>query len=295
MKEETKASYDKEAYIKKKREQLDNAYKTIDEGLEEITTNPNFFKEYLTVQGKFDLYTPRNAILITKQLPNAIQLKEMKKWIEDNQMQSCIDIAPFTSNLPAEVKSKYPKKIVILDPREPYTTKDGRTIKGYTAKELVDISETNMKPYTKTYDKKMILQALLHECPMDVKSVDSLENDLSSKWDTENKVLYLCRNEDSNIAFKTAITELAKINIYDNTKEVDNEKAECVAYMLCKKYGFDIEFDNIEKITERFKDMEKKDVVNELTSMKESVKELNKQISDYVQENIKQKNKEQER
>ena len=47
MKEETKVSYVKEAYIKKKREQLDNAYKTIDEGLEEITTNPNFFKEYL--------------------------------------------------------------------------------------------------------------------------------------------------------------------------------------------------------------------------------------------------------
>lgn len=279
MKEETKASYDKEAYIKKKREQLDNAYKTIDEGLEEITTNPDFFKEYLTVQGKFDLYTPRNAILIAKQLPNAIQLKEMKKWIEDN----------------ISFKNKYPKKIVILDPREPYTTKDGRTIKGYIAKELVDISETNMKPYSKTYDKKMILQALLHECPMDVKSVDSLENDLSSKWDTENKVLYLCKNEDSNLAFKTAITELAKINIYDNTKEVDNEKAECVAYMLCKKYGFDIEFDNIEKITERFKDMEKKDVVNELTSMKESVKELNKQISDYVQENVKQKNREQER
>ena len=44
MKEETKASYDKEAYIKKKREQLGNAYKTIDEGLEEITTNPNFLK-----------------------------------------------------------------------------------------------------------------------------------------------------------------------------------------------------------------------------------------------------------
>ena len=75
MKEETKVSYDKEAYIKKKREQLDNAYETIDEGLEEITTNRNFFKEYLTVQGKFDLYTLINAILISKQLPNAIHLK----------------------------------------------------------------------------------------------------------------------------------------------------------------------------------------------------------------------------
>ena len=141
----------------------------------------------------------------------------------------------------------------------------------------------------------MILQALLHECPMDVKSVDSLEDGLSSKWDTENKVLYLCKNEDSKIAFKNAIVELAKINIYDNTKEVDNDKASCVAYMLCKKYGFDMDFDNIEKITERFNGMEKKDMVNELTSMKESVKELNKQISDYIQENVKSKNREQER
>ncbi|UKI28274.1 MAG: hypothetical protein L6V78_04735 [Clostridium sp.] len=85
------------------------------------------------MQGKFDLYTPRNAILIAKQLPNAIQLKEMKNGLK----------------IISVFKSKYPKKIVILDPREPYTTKDNRTIKGYTAKELVDISETNMKPYTK--------------------------------------------------------------------------------------------------------------------------------------------------
>ncbi len=276
---DTKSTYDKEAYIKKKREQLDNAYKTIDKGLEELTTNLDFFKEYLSIQGKFDLYTPRNAILIAKQLPSATQLKEMKKWIEDK----------------VSFKNKYPKKIVILDPKEPYTTKDGRTVKGYTAKELVDISETNIKPYVKNYDKKMILQALLHECPMDVKSVESLEDGLSSKWDTENKVLYLCKNEDSNIAFKKAVVELAKINIYDNTKEVDKDKANCVAYMLCKKYGFDIDFDNIEKITERFKDMEKKDMVNELTSMRESVKELNKQISDYIQENVKSKNREQER
>lgn len=276
---DTKSICDKEAYAKKKREQLDNAYKTIDEGLEELITNPNFFKEYLSIQGKFDLYTPRNAILIAKQLPSATQLKEMKKWVEDK----------------ASFKDKYPKKIVILDPKEPYTTKDGRTVKGYTTKELVDISETNIKPYVKNYDKKMILQALLHECPMDVKCVENLENGLSSKCDIENKVLYLCKNEDSNIAFKNAIIELAKINISDNTNEVSNDKANCVAYMLCKKYGFDINFDNIEKITEKFKTMEKKDVVNELTSMKESVKELNKQISDYMQENIKTKSREQER
>ena len=97
------------------------------------------------------------------------------------------------------------------------------------------------------------------------------------------------------IAFKNALIELSKINIYDNTKEIDNEKAKRVAFMLCKKYGLDIEFNDVSKITDRFKNMDKQDVINELTSMKESVRELNKQISDYIEVNIKTKNKEQER
>ena len=75
---------------------------------------------------------------------------------------------------------------------------------------------------------------------MDIKSVDALEDDKTSKWDTDNKVIYLCKNEDSNLAFKNALIELSKINIYDNTKEIDNEKAKCVAFMLCKKYGIDV-------------------------------------------------------
>ena len=39
---DTKTGYNKEEYIKKKKEQLNNAYKTIDEGLEEIKSNPDF-------------------------------------------------------------------------------------------------------------------------------------------------------------------------------------------------------------------------------------------------------------
>ena len=60
-------SYDKESYKKRKREQLDNAYKMIDEALEELKTNQSFFNEYLKVQSKFDMYSPRNALLIAKQ------------------------------------------------------------------------------------------------------------------------------------------------------------------------------------------------------------------------------------
>ena len=74
----SKDGYDKESFKQRKREQLQNAYKMIDEGLDKIKSNPSFFKEYLDVQSRFDMYTPRNAILIATQQPNAMQLKTKK-------------------------------------------------------------------------------------------------------------------------------------------------------------------------------------------------------------------------
>ena len=153
--------YDKDAYIKKKREQLDQAYKTIDEAVEELKNSPEFFNQYLNIQSRFDMYTPRNALLIAKQLPTAMQLKERKDWVE----------AKIT------FKERYPKKIIIIEPRESYVNKDGKTITPYNAKEVIDISETNIKPSIKSYDKKMVLQALLLELKnsgIAIKAVDSL-------------------------------------------------------------------------------------------------------------------------
>ena len=54
----------------------------IDDALDELKTNQSFFIEYLKVQSKFDMYSPRNALLIAKQLPGAIQLKSKKDWID---------------------------------------------------------------------------------------------------------------------------------------------------------------------------------------------------------------------
>ena len=77
-------SYDKEAYKQKKKEQLEFAYKTIDESVNKIKTDSSFFMQYLDVQSKFDVYTSRNALLIASQLPNAMQLKDYKSWKELN-------------------------------------------------------------------------------------------------------------------------------------------------------------------------------------------------------------------
>ncbi len=275
----SKNDFDVEAFKKKKKEQKDYCYQIISESLEEFKTNPDFVKQYLDMQSKLDVYSPRNVMLISKQLPTATQLKEWKKWKEAN----------------VSFKEKYPKKILILDPRDPYQTQDGRTIRSFTAKEVIDISETNLRPTTKTYDKKMILQALLHNSTIPFKTVDELESGKICEWNTDDKAIYVARNENLDIVIPAIANELAKINIYENTEEIDNDKAQCVSYMLCKKYGIDAPVD-VDKVFNKYKDMDTQDIANHLTSMKDVLQDMNSNIGQYLDEKNKDnRSKEQER
>ena len=275
--------YDKDAYIKKKREQLDQAYKTIDEAVEELKNSPEFFNQYLNVQSRFDMYTPRNALLIAKQLPTAMQLKERKDWVE----------AKIT------FKERYPKKIIIIEPREPYVNKEGKTITSYNAKELIDVSETNTKPSTKSYDKKMVLQALLLELKnsgIAIKAVDSLEDGKMCDWNKEENAIFIQKTDNFDLAIGAIAGELAKINLYENTNEIDNDKAECITYMICKKYGIDIPTESINKLAKKYSDMESQDIINDLTSMKDVVLDINSRMGQNLELNKREKSsKEQER
>ena len=275
--------YDKDAYIKKKREQLDQAYKTIDEAVEELKNSPEFFNQYLNIQSRFDMYTPRNALLIAKQLPTAMQLKERKDWVE----------AKIT------FKERYPKKIIIIEPRESYVNKDGKTITPYNAKEVIDISETNIKPSIKSYDKKMVLQALLLELKnsgIAIKAVDSLENGKMCDWNKEENAIFIQKTDNFDLAIEAIAGELAKISLYENTNEIDNDKAECISYMICKKYGIDVPTESINKLAKKYSDMESQDIINDLTSMKEVVLDINSRMGQNLELNKREKgNKEQER
>ncbi|MGN1341704.1 MAG: hypothetical protein ACI4VL_00550 [Bacilli bacterium] len=276
----SQSNYDKEAYKQKKKEQLESAYRTIDESVNKIKTDSSFFKEYLDVQSKFDVYSSRNALLIASQLPNAIQLKDYKSWKEENAL----------------FKTKYPKRIIILEPSKQYITKDGKRISNINAKEVIDISETNQKVNTKSIDKKIILQALLHECPVEIKAKDSLESGKVCEWNTDDKVIYVAKSDDYDLTIGSIANELVKINLYEDTQEFDEDKSKCIGYMLCKKYGIDVSLNNAENMINRFKDMESKDVLNELTSMKEIYSDINSRVSQYIDDKKREvKNREQER
>lgn len=272
-------SYDKESYKKRKKEQLDNAYQMIDDALDELKTNQSFFLEYLKVQSKFDMYSPRNALLIAKQLPGAVQLKSKKDWID----------------LKASFKSPKQNRITIIEPGEPYTNKDGKKVTPIYAKDVIDISETNMKPTTRFYDKKLLLQSLFHECPITIKAVDSLDSGKKCEWNQNDKAIYICRSNNYDESIKAISTEIAKINLYENTNELDDDKANLISYMICHKYGIESSAEGINNLASKFSKMENVEIANELTSMKEVALDINTRIGQYLDNKRETRNKEQER
>lgn len=264
-------SYNKEEWKKKKQEQLQNAYNMIEEATEELKNDSSFFKSYLDVQSRFDKYTVRNALLLTKQLPNATQLKDYNGWKEAK----------------VNFKTRYPKRVVILEPGEAYTNKEGKKVTPIYSKEVIDISETNLKPNSRAYDKKLILQSLLHNAPADIKAVDSLEDGKMCNWDKDNNVIYVCRSEDYNLVISSVAKELANINLYENTNNYDQVQAECISYMICKKYGIEVPLENIDKLSLRFSNMESKDIKDELANMKNVFEDINNNIGQYLDEKLK--------
>lgn len=272
--------YDKEAYKQRKQEQKENAYKIIDEALGEIKSNPDFLKEYIDIQSRFDKYTTRNALLILKQMPNAMQLKTRNDWRDLN----------------VTFKSPKPKTITIIEPGESYTNKDGNKITPIYAKDMIDVSETNSKPSIKSYDKQFILQALIHDTFIPIKAVDSLKNGKMCDWNQEDNVLYICRSDNNDLIIKSLTNEMAKISLYESTNEIDNDKAECISYMVCKKYGIGSTINCIDNLSAKYKNMEKIEIANDLSSIRNAALEINTKMRRYLAEASREsKNKEQER
>ena len=270
--------YDKEAYKNFKKAQVQTAYDIIDEACEELKNGNNaFFKDYLDVQSRFDKYTIRNALLIAKQLPNAMQLKDYNSWKEAK----------------VSFKNSKPNKILIIEPGDAYTDRNGILRTPINAKQVIDVSETNTKPYTRNYDKSLILQSLVHDSPIDIKTVDSLENNVNCKWDKENNVIYICKTDSYDKAISSLATELSKVGLYDEISEISDDKAKCLGYMICKKYNVEYPDKDIPNL---FVDKNVVDIKDELSAMKNVFADVNNRMGQYLEEKTRNsKNKDMER
>lgn len=278
---QVKKPFDKEAWIKRVQEERKTAYETIDRVAQEIVQDTDKFKTYLDIQGRLDKYSVGNALLITDKMPNATQLKDYSDWKE----------------IGASIKGGQ-KSIIILEPGDQYTRADGTTATSYNPKKVFDISQTTARPLVKqNIDDKTKLTALVTDCPVDPKIVDSISNsNRLAEWNKEDNVLYISKTDDIQKAFREVAIELARIGMDEsNNPELDNFKCKCTAYMLCKKYGVEVSSIDINTIPDSLKNMSASEIRNELTSMRSSMSDINSRMTQHFEKVSKQKNREHER
>ena len=72
--------FDKAQWAAQKQEQRKEAYELIDSTCTKMMTSGNCFQQYLDVQSRFDRYSVANAILVSAQKPDAVQLKDYSAW-----------------------------------------------------------------------------------------------------------------------------------------------------------------------------------------------------------------------
>ena len=114
-------------------------------------------------------------------------------------------------------------------------------------------------------------------------------------WDKDNNIINVCRSDNYDLVINSLAKEISKINLYEETSEISDDKAQCIGYMISKKYNIDCSLDNVSNI---FKDKEISDIKNELSSMKNVLDDTNNRIGQYIDDKtkeIKNKDKEMER
>ena len=245
----------KEEYAEKKRAEKDGVYQLADEAAKEIVSSPEKFKAFLDTQSRLDRYSAVNALLIYKQYPQAVQLKDFDDWSKDN-----IKI------------TKGAKSISILEPVE-YAKRDGTTgITTMLDSSPVNVEATNDLPY-----------------PNMAAFYNNEEQTLYVKRDVGDSVAVA-----QCVAQELGHAQLS-INSDSYSRSDMGFQAVCIGYMLCKKYGIDTQNFAINRIPDKLANKEPKDIRFELSKTRNAMADIHSRVSDELYKKKQERSKDYER
>jgi len=260
------AEFNVEDYKAKKKAEVDHALEMLKEETESIIFDKGQFTAYLDTQARFNMYSVANAILITKQKPDAVQLKTFDDWKEKN----------------LQIK-KGEKSIKIIEPRE-YEKKNGEKGRGYKVKGLFDVSQTNssfIPAYFSNLNENQLIKALISNPPVAIEAVEAIDDGFNAKFDIRNQKIFVKRGLEPNALFRDVAVELAHaqfaVDNYGYERGQHEYKARMAAYMLCKRYGIDVK-DFAVALPDSFHEMKHKDVRKEFDSVRKVMNEINERM-----------------
>lgn len=212
--------------------QKQEAYAALDRIFTEFSEGRGDVQGYLDTHGRFDRYSARNALLIHDKCPGAKQIGNYRYWEKQG-----VEILKTERNNP----------IIILEPGNTYRRKDGTMGQNYYAKEVYDISQTTARGQEQpkvALDERLLLKALIHKSPAAIQVTDQLpDGRRGAFYQPEQNAILVEKGMEAADIFRCVSQELAKAQLMAVNPEQSptdcGNKAFCVSYMLCRKYGID--------------------------------------------------------
>lgn len=238
--------FDKEEWASRKQQDREAAYAMVDDTLKKMGTNRKAFQTYLDVQSKFERYSVSNALLVAAQKPEATDLGDANFW---------------------RGRGGYIRKgesgILLMEPGNSYTRKDGSKGVNIHIKRVFDISQTTLTPTKQpavSQDTRLLLNAMVRYAPCKVDFRDELPDGQSALYSPQEKTVFVRRGQSMEDVFRGVAQELA--HAYLDTGNYNREEnaflAQCVGNMLCQRNGIDGKSLAVTQLPQKYTEMEPK-------------------------------------
>ena len=258
------APFSKEEYAAEKNAEREAVYDLANKTTQEVATNGQTFKNYLSTLSRFELYSATNTLLIFAQRPNATRLRDYDTWKEAG--------TPVWSN-------QFNNGVSILK-RQDYRNDDGSFGYNWNVKKLYDVSQTKANPEpSKTPAIKALCQALVKSSKAKIQLVDELSGDakgtLGAQYLPGAEKIEIVKGLDGQSIFRCLSQEVACAN----NEGISNFTAYAASFALCEKYGIDTEGYDFSKAPEYFSTFEDKEVRREIGAVRDTVADIASSIN----------------
>lgn len=254
--------FDKEEWANRKQQDREAAYAMVDDALKKMGTDGKAFQTYLDVQSKFERYSVSNALLVAAQKPEATDLGDANFW---------------------RGRGGYIRKgesgILLMEPGNSYTRRDGSKGVNIHIKRVFDISQTTLTPTkqpTVNQDTRLLLNAMVRYAPCKVDFRDELPDGQSALYSPQEKTVFVRRGQTMEDVFRGVAQELAHAYLDTGNYSRDGNTfiAQCVGNILCQRNGIDGKSLAVTQLPQKYAEMEPKQLREELKSIRTAANQI---------------------
>ena len=254
------------SYGERMKEKRDQCYAMVSDACMEIPSNEEHFKRFLSVLSRFERYSLNNNILIYAQRPHAMRLKDKQKIVAEKQR---IRVGA--------------KPVYILEPQR-ISGESGEWTR-YNAVEKYDVAdlENELLTVETALDPQMKIRALLHKCPVEIKTVPVTEYPAGRKcgayYDVEHNRIVAKVDMDYDEIFLSVAEAMAHVEMKRSAEGVYDPnqytfEAKCAAYALAKRYAVPNDSLDLSKVAQRYHDKNEEGTKASLAMIHKSVKSI---------------------